>query len=57
MAADRLVELLSRLPVDSKISVNGAGNLLARNGGVAIAIINFYDGSLWWYDGQFEMED
>lgn len=57
MAAARLIELLSRLPADSRVSVNRAGNLLARNGDVAIAHIDFESGSLWWYDVQVDMED
>ena len=57
IAASRLIELLSRLPADSRVSVNMAGNLLVRDGDMAISLINFYDGSLWWYDGLVEMED
>ncbi len=57
MSAARLIELLSRLPADSRVSVNWAGNLFVRDGDRSIARIDFCDGSLWWYDGQIEMED
>ncbi len=57
MSSARLIDLLSRIPADSIVSVNRAGNLLARNGDCAIARIYFDDGSLWWYDGQVEIED
>lgn len=51
MAAARLIELLSRLPSDSRVSVNVAGNLLVRIGDVVIARIDFDDGSLWLFEG------
>ncbi len=57
MSSDRLVDLLSKLPADSRVSVNWAGNLFVRDGDRYIAHIDFDDGSLWWYDGHVEMED
>ncbi len=57
MAAARLIELLSMLPADSRVSVDKSGNLVARNvGGCVIAYISFVEGSLWWYagDGGFD---
>lgn len=51
MSAARLIELLSRLPSDSRVSVNVAGNLLVRIGDVVIARIDFDDGSLWLFEG------
>lgn len=58
LTAERLIELLSRLPQDSRISVNMVGDLLARYGDRSeIAHIDLVEGSLWWYDGHVEMED
>jgi len=51
MTSERLIELLSLLPTESRVAVNWVGNLLAMtDGGRPIAYIDFGTESLCRYD-------